>query len=291
MKQLLNSAKLIIIIAFSGFVFQCSEEEQTDKKLLARAFDEYLYFEDIQEMLPANISPADSAEQVSRYVRDWTKKQLLRKKAELNLTDEQKDVSTQLEDYRTSLLIHKYKQKFINQRLDTVITDDDIAEFYESHKNDYVLTKSAIKAMLIKIPSDMDRGVVYNIRRYYRSDKEQDSLKVVNFCYENDIPFFHFDHRWIYFNDFIMETPIDVSNPEMFLKTRNSFEAADENYIYFVRIIDYRLKGDISPVTFVKPIIRNIIFNKRKIELITDLENELFNEAIINKNIEITGEN
>ena len=51
------------------------------------------------------------------YVRNWITKQLLLYKAIENLSDEEKDIQKQVEDYQTTVLIYRYKQKLITQKL------------------------------------------------------------------------------------------------------------------------------------------------------------------------------
>ena len=46
--------------------------------------------------------------------------------AETELSKGEKDVSREIESYRRSLLKYRYEQKYVNQRLDTAVTEADI---------------------------------------------------------------------------------------------------------------------------------------------------------------------
>ena len=59
---------------------------------LVKVYDKYLYQDDIAALVPEGTTPQDSALKVRSYVEVWVRKQLMIKKAELYLTDEQKDV-------------------------------------------------------------------------------------------------------------------------------------------------------------------------------------------------------
>ena len=71
------------------------------------------------------------------------------------------------------------------------------------------------------------------------------------------------------------------------LKNVKTIELEDSLSFYFVYIKDYKLKNDVSPLSFETHNIKNIIINKRKLNLITKVSSDLYQEANINKDIEI----
>ena len=50
------------------------------------------------------------------FIEKWVRNQLLLNKAEINLTDEEKNVELQIENYRSSLLIYAYQQSYLRQK-------------------------------------------------------------------------------------------------------------------------------------------------------------------------------
>jgi predicted house-cleaning noncanonical NTP pyrophosphatase (MazG superfamily) len=50
---------------------------------------------------------------------------------------------------------------------------------------------------------------------------------------------------------------------------------------------EYRISDNISPLEFVRDDIRTIILNKRKVALAKQLEDEIYNTAILEKEFEI----
>ena len=96
--------------------FSCNQAKQEEGKTpLARVHDKFLYLEDIAEMIPNEIPPQDSINKVKSFVDFWVREQAITKTAELNLPEEQKDVASELEKYRMTLLIERYKRKFLQQ--------------------------------------------------------------------------------------------------------------------------------------------------------------------------------
>ena len=53
------------------------------------------------------------------------------RKAEVNLSEEEKDLEKEIADYRNSLLIYRYQQDMLFQKLDTVVLEEDIQSLYE----------------------------------------------------------------------------------------------------------------------------------------------------------------
>jgi len=278
---------LIIIVAVVGsLLFSCNKaNKEKGKTPAARVFDKYLYKEDLKDIVPQGLSAEDSISRVRNYIDMWVKKQALMKTAELNLAEEQKDVSQELEDYRMTLLISRYKQIFMEQNLDTIITEQQIEEYYNAHPEVFKITQPAVKALYIKILKTSPNIDV--IKRKYRSSREKDIEEVKNLCLESGAEYDDFDNEWVYFKNLILNVPIRIDDQEKFLKTNKYIETEDENYVYFVNIKNYRLKGATAPVKFVRGQISVGILNDRKEKLIRELENNIYNNMLDNKEIEL----
>ena len=59
------------------------------------------------------------------------------------------------------------------------------------------------------------------------------------------------------------------------------------NYLYFLKITQYKVQNDTSPLEFVRDDIQKIILNKRKVKLAKDLEEEIYENAVRNDGFEI----
>ena len=282
---------IFITLFLTSFALgSCNKVKKEEGKTpVARVFDSYLYKEDLAEIVPAGLSPEDSIARVRNYIDMWVKKQALMKTAELNLAEEQKDVSQELEDYRMTLLISRYKQIFMEQNLDTIITEKQIEDYYNAHPEVFKMVQPAVIAVYIKVLKSFPNLDV--IKRKYRSSKERDIEEVKNLCEEAGGEYDDFNNEWIYFSDLILNVPVRIDDREKFLKTNKYIEAEDENYAYFVIIKNYRLKGSTAPVKFVKGQIGVGILNDRKEKLIRELENNIYNNMLDNNEIELMYEN
>ena len=272
---------LIIVL----FIVSCSNPDKQNNKPVARVLEKYLYLSDIKKIVSDQVTPADSAVIVGNYIDHWLKKQLILQKAELNLTDEQKNVDKQIEDYRSSLIIYKYKQKFIEQKLDTVITDKIIEEYYDSYASEFKLNNNIIIPLYIKILKTTPD--IFKLRKWYKSEENDDIKQLEEYCYQYAKKFVFLEDNWISFSDLLKEVPIKINNHEQYLKYNKFIEAQDTLYYYFINIKDYKLKNEVSPLSIIENKIISIILNKRKLQLIQYLEKNMYQDALGNNDFEV----
>lgn len=269
----------ILVLSLSIASFACNQKEQEEGKTpLAKVHDKYLYLEDIADMIPNDIPPKDSINKVKSFVDFWVKQRALTKTAELNLAEEQKDVSEELENYRMDLLIFRYKQKFLELNLDTVITDKQIDDFYEMHQAEFRLNQPAVKVQYIKILRTSPN--LKMVKLLYRSKKEKHIQQVKDYCEESSTVYDEFNNDWMYFKDILQEIPTQIIDQEKYLKSKSYIEAKDSVYLYLVNINNHRLKGAIAPKKFVKENIQSMLLNKRKQELIDELQTNIYNNML-----------
>ncbi|OQY01782.1 MAG: hypothetical protein B6I20_07410 [Bacteroidetes bacterium 4572_117] len=246
MKKTLIYMSFILLFSLS-----CQKSDKDENKtMVARVQNKYLYKKDIADIVPKGLSYEDSINMVKNYIDMWVKKQAIMKTAELNLIEEQKDVSQELEDYRMTLLISRYKQLFLEQNLDTLITQKQIEDYYNAHPEVFRIYQPAVIALYIKILRTAPNIEV--VKNKYRSARERDIQEVKDFSEVNAIRYDTFNDEWIYFKDLIVDIPIRIDNQQKFLETKNYIEVYDSTYYYFVKIKNYRLKNATAPIKFLK---------------------------------------
>src|SRR4030042_5038683 len=167
MRSVITSGLLINILLVSILVTSCRElENRKNEQPIARVQDKLLLPSEIQDIFPAGLSEQDSLMILRNFTEKWVKKQLILQKAELNLTEVQKDVSRQIEEYRSSLLIFKYEQSLIKQKLDKIIHPGEIENYYTENSSNFILDNIIVKALFIKLPYDAPNLDVF--RSLYR---------------------------------------------------------------------------------------------------------------------------
>ena len=275
MNQMKFTGMLFLLVLI---VAGCQEQNDKDKKPIARIHDKYLYLSELKSVIPENKSEEDSALIAKNYIDKWIKKQLLLKNAERNLPKEQKDITKQIEEYRASLLIYRYQQELIDQKLDTVISNEEIKNYYNDYASNFVLDKNLAKILYIKLP--LNSPNIENVRRWYRSNDEEDLEELEDYCYQYADKFDDFDNQWIDFDSFLKNLPLEMSQPQRFFRNNRYIEEREGNALHFIRINDYTLRGNQAPMDYVRDKIENIIINKRKHQLLKSLENDIYNQAL-----------
>jgi hypothetical protein len=269
---------LAALFVLSGAI-SCTElETRNREKPLAEVFENKLYPSDIRDIFPRNASGEDSIMILQTYVDKWVRKQLILHKAELNLTEEQKDVRQQIEEYRSSLLIYKYEQNLILQKLDTVIREEEIEAYYAENPSNFNLDRNIVKALFIKLP--LDAPDLWRVRQLYRSENEEDFRELERYCYQYGVKYDYFDDQWIPFTTITRALPNEIRNPDSFLRWNRHIEQQDSAYRYMVDLRAYCLAGTVAPLPYVEYKIRSIILNKRKVQFIRDLENNIYKDAL-----------
>ncbi len=281
-----NTLIIYLLIAISLNILSSCKPKQSDKNKtpLARVYDKYLYKEDIAGIIPKNASPQDSIENVKNFVDFWVKEQALTKTAELNLPEEQKNVARELERYRITLLIERYKRSFLLQNLDTLITKKQIQAFYDEHQEEFRLSQTAVKATYIRVLRNAPN--IQLVKSLYRSDLEKNKLTVQEYCANHSALYQNFNNKWIYFNNLVRTIPFKTDDADTYLKRKKYIEVKDSSYYHFVNIHTYRLKGAVSPLVFVEGNIQSMLLNKRKRLLIDSLQNSIYNNMMDDRDIE-----
>lgn len=282
-----NLSLRITYLFILSLLFACGSTAEKDQNrvAIARANNEYLYQDDIKDIVPAGTPAKDSAELIRKYIDNWVRESLVTQKAESNLGDEQKNVDKQLRDYRNSLITYTYEKELVKQKLDTVVTDTEIEEYYNNNKADFELKDNIIKVVYVKV--DKKAPGLDKLKRMYKSDLANDRELLASYCHQFASNFYLDDSSWLLFDDLLKEIPIQTYNKELFLQNNRFVEVSDSLNHYFVNIKGFQIRNSLSPLGFEKENIKNIILNKRKLQLITKMIEDIYNDAANNNKIEI----
>ncbi|NBC83643.1 MAG: hypothetical protein GVY19_09695 [Bacteroidetes bacterium] len=268
-----------LVVLFIVLTWSCQFLQNNGQgKIVARVHDKNLYASELNEMIPMGLQTEDSAEIAKDFINKWIRKQLLLNKAELTLSDEEKELERQIEEYRASLLIFKYEQNYLKNRLDTFVADTEIVAYYSENTPNFILDNHLVKGVYIRVPRDA--AEIYKVRRWYRSSEPDDIEKLKLYCREQGAEYDEFRNQWLRFDQVAMALPEEISNVEYFLRYRGSQEMRDTSHHHFLTITDHVLSSTVAPVEYVEDDIRTIIINKRKIKLIQNLESNIYNDAL-----------
>jgi hypothetical protein len=265
----------------------CGNQKPQEAKgdAVARVHDRYLYRTDIAHLVPEGTAGEDSARIVESYINNWVREMLIVKKAEENLPEEKKSVEKQLQDYRNSLITYAYEQELVRQKLDTIVSETEIESYYNANKSNFELKDNIIKVRYIKV--NKKAPYLDRVKKWYKSDNPKDIQSLQSYCFQFAENFYMDDNTWLLFDDLLKEIPIETYNKELFLQNNRFVEVEDSANLYCVNIKGFMVKNSASPLSFEKQNIRNIIINKRKLELISKMKNDVYQAAQGKKEFEI----
>lgn len=277
---------LIISLLFAIVLSSCNflDSRRGDERI-ARVHDKYLHRSDIQGLITPGVNAADSAVITKRYIDNWVRQQLYLSEAEENLTQEETDFQRKIEDYKNSLLIFTYENQLITQNMDTIISDELMEQYYEKHQEDFKLRDNIVKLNFVKLPIDApDMNLV---RKLIRSEDRDDIAELEEYCINHAAAYFLDPDSWYVFSDILREIPLNPSNHASYLRNTKNVEINDQYYRYFLYLLDFKLEGSTSPLTYQADNIKAIILNHRKQELVNDFRQNLYLDAVKNSAFEI----
>lgn len=255
-----------------------------DGEVVAKVGNHKLYRSDLDEQMPRGLSPEDSIALAEQQINAWAMEQLFIDMADAQLSKEEKDVSGELEAYRRSLLRYRYEQRYVNERLDTVITDSEIERYYETHQDMFKLEFPILKARYVDIMQDSPNMDV--IRKKMSSDTFEDLAEVDSLAYASAIKYLDWSDKWV--ESVTLAREFDTDYASMLAGIKNSYieskqERGDVKIAY---IIDVQKSGSLAPLDYCESRIRNIILSNRKHAILSTLEQDLLDDALSKNKIE-----
>jgi hypothetical protein len=269
----------ILLLSICLFV-SCKSKNITAKRIqLAEIGNVVLYYDEMPKLIQRGINEADSAAIIQNYINKWAKRELLLQKAEDNLSPELKaEISNQLEETRTNLVIYQYQRQMMLEKMDTLISESEMENYYAGNEKSFLLGSNIVKALFIKLP--VETPDLEKIKRLARSNIQNDLQELESICFQFAEKFDDFNEEWIPMSRLSVELQEDIDNEENFLKRNTFFETSDTTSVYLISIRDYRLRSTLAPYEYVKNDIKRIIWNTRRFEFIQSLENGIYNDAL-----------
>lgn len=255
-----------------------------DTPLLASVYGHELHASDLAGLVGHGVSADDSVAIVNTYIEQWVRQTVMLSKAEKNIKD---NFERQLGEYRNSLLIYAYEQQIVNQLLDTNVSDEQISEYYEHHKEDFHLKSAIVKT--VYVTADAKSPVLTKLKSIISRHQfeDHDVVELEELASRHHLSGYFDADTWIPFYTLQSAVPITTYNESLYLKQNHTITLNDNGTTYLVRILDYKVSDETSPLELQVENIRSILLNHRKLDILNRLQADLLKEAEKSDNVKI----
>lgn len=277
--------KVYYIIMIIAMCISCKKEYDHHGRIpLVELDGRFLYYDEIQAIMPLTYSSIDSAEFVEQYKLGWIKEQLLMDKASHNIPNSA-EINHLVENYRKSLITHTYQQELINQNLANEVTEEDLLNYYEEHKMLFHAEHPLLKGLFIKVP--LSAPQLSQLRRWYKDTTRVAVENLEKYSLQHAVKYEYFYDKWQHINDILDWMPFSEDELNEYLSKRQFVELKDTAFYYFLNVTDYRQVGEQEPFEFAKIQVKDILLNMRRMDYIERVKNELYEDALENNKIKI----
>ena len=273
---------LCVLLFTSCNFFKMQEKESNTSEIVAIVNTEKLFKKDLLNVLPQNINKVDSLVLVKSYIQNWAIKKLLLEKAKNNSSLEAvNQIDDLVKGYKESLLINNYKEQLVKQKLDTIISDKELEEYYILNKENFKLNEELVKIKYLHINNNInDKDEILSL---FKSDDIIDLEELEK--QELSFKFHQFnDSIWMQLDNILLKLPF---SKEKLLKKTKFIQKQDSIGLYLVAIKDVLPRNSIAPIGYITSTIKQMILHRRKIELIREIEKIIVKDATQNNNFKI----
>lgn len=277
----------ITIFFLSIMVLSCDYFRAPKKpRAIARVGENYLFQDDIVDLVPKGTSKKDSIAIVKSFIDRWATQKLLFEAAERNIgKDKVAEFNMLMDQYKVDLYTKAYIESLVIRQIDTVVTDGQIEEYYAKNKQYFKNSSELVKLRYINLVKENPKfakikSKFSSFTKKDRNELEQLAVQFKSYAFNDSI--------WVDINQVYEKIPfINIENKQKFIASGINFQYPDSTTIWLVKVNNVLPKDSPTPLEFLKPTIKQIIINNRKLNLINTIEKDITNDAIKDNKYEI----
>jgi hypothetical protein len=281
LKYILKQAGFVVSLFCFLLFTNCSD----DNPIVASVDDVELSKEDATMLMKHLGYDIKNPKEWKRFIHFWCEQQVFNE--ELNLTDVTKSrlVNLRSQVFAGDLAKYYLEEKLISQKLDTVISEKELKKYYDANKEAFELQDYIVKALYIKVPKEAK--TIEKFKKHYllKNDKDLAQVNSNAKLYADD--YYFNDENWIYFSELTKEVPLKNYNIDNIVLNRTKTYFSDDQFVYFLNIIDFNLKNETPPFDFFKDQLKEMIIAQRMNTLRERNESKMIQEIKTKHEIKI----
>ena len=288
----MNMKKVIYIFSLivATTVVACSNGDSImgrnkNNRVVATVDDNELKLGEILRGMPEGLTGADSATFAKMYIDNWVLNNLKLARAEKVLTT-QEEVERLVEGYRQSLIMRQLDQYYLDEELNTEITDEQIRTHYKLYSQQFTLDHDKVKGIVVRVSKDFRN--TSSLREALSEASKSGTQEISALVKKHELQMNDLTGEWVTFSDFLSYLPTvrTRSYDNLLSKGKVQTMTADDVIFYFT-ITDIVQRGKKAPIESVTEDIRRMIYAERRSLIIERYEEELKREAMAEQRIEI----
>ena len=232
--------------------------------------EHHLYPRDLEGLVPENASTADSLAIIDDYIRTWATDILLYRNAQRNVVNEE-EIRRLVDDYERTITIHYYRQNIVKEKID-VPSDDEAADYWLSHQQDFVLTQPAVKGIVVSLPKGTDN--IAQLRRKMKNP-EKNIADIERFALRHAIVYSLFDEELQFLSDIEKST-----NRRLPVEEVGYFETTDSTSVNMVFITEFVPAGSTVPLSLAIDDARLRLYKERKMDYLKNMDSQIYQYAL-----------
>jgi hypothetical protein len=274
----------LIIILFTCCKKKESPVSTNNDVALVTYEGQELHYADITEHVAEEIHDRDSQQVVGNYIEKWIKEKIMIHEAKEQVSDK-KEIDRLTEDFRNDLLLLKYEEQLIKQKLDTVISDEELLDYYKSNKSRYKLESTIFRFIFIKANKPL--ADAKNFETIWKNLNSR-NLQMLNlYCQNNaDICFLN-PERWYKWEEIKQYIPAKFLN-ENNIHAGVNRDFADFEFVYRLNFFEVVRPNEEPPLSFLRDQATQAILHQRKISLLDKIKSDLYERELKSKKIIFT---
>ena len=274
-----------VCLALWGLIACASCTQEVDHKgktPLVEVDGQFLYREDLVPVIPVGLPAADSVRFAEEYMRTWAEDVLLYDKARRNIRQDG-EIERLVEAYRKDLVMNRYQQELVNQKLAGDISEQELESYYLDNRQLFTVDRPLIKGLFIKVP--LTAPHVANVRRWYRQEEREAVEHLEKYSLRNAVKYEYFYDKWVPVAEVLDLLPLKHAEPETYLEKNRHVELKDTAFYYFLNVSDYRAVGEPEPYEVARAHARDMLLNTRRAAFLRQVRHDLYDNALESNDI------
>ena len=256
-----------------------------DDEVVAKCGKHRLYRSEVAAVIPEGTSPEDSLGLVKQYAEKWAAGILYMDLASEMLSKAEMDVEEELESYRQSLLKYRFEQHYLNDRLDTAISQPEIEKYYKDNISYFRLREPVVKARYVAILADAPEKA--KILSLMCSSDYDDLMLADSLAQMYALKYVDRSDEWVPASEFAREFGMDASTFVASIRSSMVQSGSPKKGEFRSAYVCSVLYSGSKPVEMCQTEIRERILSERRHEILQGLEQDLLGVARDNRKIVI----